>query len=210
VSWPPAATRHSSFRAPRGETSVAVQRDGFRSESLTPDHLGEKGPGRSDIAPGAEPEVTGRSRPVDHTVKIDPFATDLHICLVDPPCKTSRSCKPIPTLDELRREVFDPAHDCRMRNRQAALRHYFNQVSKAELVTQVPTHTQDDDFPVEVAAVDQPVAVFQLARCGLTLVKTRASSTGPGGVIPAHFRSHIQTSAVPGRPPVDWRTRFLQ
>jgi len=45
---------------------------------------------------------------------------------------------------------------------------------KAELVTQVPTHTQVDDFAVEVAAVEQPVDVYPLTHCRLALVKTRA------------------------------------
>jgi hypothetical protein len=49
-----------------------------------------------------------------------------------------------------------------VRERQPALGHYFNEVSKAELVTQIPTHTQDDDFAVKVTAVEQPVDVYQL------------------------------------------------
>jgi hypothetical protein len=36
------------------------------------------------------------------------------------------------------------------RERQAALSYYFDKVSKTELVTQVPTRIQDDDFAVEV------------------------------------------------------------
>jgi hypothetical protein len=41
--------------------------------------------------------------------------------------------------------------------------HHFNEVSKAELVTQVPGNTQDDDFVVEMAAIEQPIDVSESA-----------------------------------------------
>jgi hypothetical protein len=77
-------------------------------------------------------------------------------------------------IGRIRREAFDPAHDRSVRQRQPALGHYFNEVSKAGLVTQISTHTQDDDFAVKVAAVEQPVDVYQLTHSLLALVKTRA------------------------------------
>jgi hypothetical protein len=43
---------------------------------LTPDRFCEESLGRSDIAPGAEPEVDRLSCSINDTVKIDPFATD--------------------------------------------------------------------------------------------------------------------------------------
>jgi hypothetical protein len=48
--------------------------------------------------------------------------------------------------------------------------------SKAELVTQVPTHTEDNNFAIKVAPVEQSVDVFQLTH-PLTLVKN-SSVTG--------------------------------
>ncbi len=64
---------------------IAVQRDGFRSEPLTLDRFREEGLGCSDIALGAEPEVDRFTRSINCTVKIEPFATDFHIRLVDSP-----------------------------------------------------------------------------------------------------------------------------
>jgi hypothetical protein len=61
-----------------------------------------------------------------------------------------------------------------VRQRQAALGHYFNEVSKAELVTQIPTHTPNDDFAVKAAAVEQRVDVYQLTHSLLALVTTGA------------------------------------
>jgi len=151
---------------------VTVQCDGFRSEPLTPDRPRKEGLRRSNIGPGAEPEVDRLSRSINGTVKIDPLATDLHIRLVDSPGTTTGPRKPIPPLYELRREASDPAHDCRMRQRQTALGHHFNRVSKAEFVTPVPTYTQDNDFAVEVRAMEQPVDVSQRTHCGLVLLKS--------------------------------------
>src|SRR5258708_33338156 len=42
-----------------------------------------------------------------------------------------------------------------MRQRQATLRHHFHKVTVAEFETQVPPHTQDDDLPVKMAALEQ-------------------------------------------------------
>jgi hypothetical protein len=66
--------------------------------------------------------------------------------------------------DELRREALDPAHDRRVRQRQTALSHHFCEVLKAQLVTEMPTHAQDDPFAIKAATIEQPVNVFQLAQ----------------------------------------------
>ncbi|SIT47998.1 hypothetical protein BN2475_880001 [Paraburkholderia ribeironis] len=51
-----------------------------------------------------------------------------------------------------------------------ALGHHFSEVPKAELVTRVPERTQDNNFAIEVAPVEQSVNVFQLTHW-LVLVK---------------------------------------
>ncbi len=56
----------------------------------------------------------------------------------------------IPALLELWNMPLHPAHDRRMRKMQAALSHHLDQITQAELVTQIPTHTQDDDLPSKV------------------------------------------------------------
>jgi hypothetical protein len=60
-----------------------------------------------------------------------------------------------------------------VRERQPALGHYVNEVSKAELVAQISTHTRDDDVTVKVAPVEQPVDVYQFTHRLLALAKTR-------------------------------------
>jgi hypothetical protein len=70
---------------------VTVQCDGFRSEPLTLDRLREEGLRCGNIALGAEPEVDRLSRSINGTAEIDPFATDLHIRLVDSADLANRS-----------------------------------------------------------------------------------------------------------------------
>jgi hypothetical protein len=41
-----------------------------------------------------------------------------------------------------------------MRHRQAALGHHLRQVAQTEPEPQIPAHTQDDDFAIEVATFE--------------------------------------------------------
>ena len=50
---------------------------------------------------------------------------------------------------------------------------------KADLVTHVPAHAQDDDFAVEVPPVEQPVDGSQRTHCGLALVKNPSITHRP-------------------------------
>src|SRR5512133_45214 len=52
-----------------------------------------------------------------------------------------------------------------MRHRQAALGHQLHQVSQAQLESKIPTHAQDNDLAVEVAALEQRLHAPQLAHC---------------------------------------------
>src|SRR5882757_4780242 len=71
--------------------------------------------------------------------------------------------KPAPAFLELRGVALHPAHDRRMRHRQAALGHHLYQVAQTELEPKIPAHAQDDDFAVEVATLEQLRYRLQLA-----------------------------------------------
>jgi hypothetical protein len=58
-----------------------------------------------------------------------------------------------------------------VRQLQTALGHHFSEVSKAELVAQVPTTAKDDSFAVDVASIKRFVDVFQLTHW-LVLIKS--------------------------------------
>jgi hypothetical protein len=64
---------------------VAVQRDGPRAALLAFDCFIKVRLGSHDIAPGAQPEIDRPARPVNGTIQVAPLASDLDICLVDPP-----------------------------------------------------------------------------------------------------------------------------
>jgi hypothetical protein len=52
-----------------------------------------------------------------------------------------------------------------MRQTEPAFAHHFDEVSKAEFVAEIPADTEDDDFPVEMAAFGKvrPFSVRSLA-----------------------------------------------
>src|SRR5271157_1062900 len=80
---------------------------------------------------------------------------DLHVGLVDTPGWPGWSGKPVPAALEFRSIMVDPAHNGGVRQRQATLRHHFHQVAVAQFEAQIPSHAQDDDLPVKVAALEQ-------------------------------------------------------
>ena len=65
--------------------SVAVERDCLRAAPLAFDRFTKERLGGCDIAPGAQPEIDRPARPVNGTVEVAPLASDLDVCLVDPP-----------------------------------------------------------------------------------------------------------------------------
>src|ERR1700738_1525019 len=88
-------------------------------------------------------------------VQIAPLASDLDVCLVDPPRLADRPGNPSPAFLQLRCVALPPTHDGRMRHRQATLGHHLHQVAQTELESKIPAHAQDDDFAVEVATLEQ-------------------------------------------------------
>ena len=46
---------------------------------------------------------------------------------------------------------------------QAAFSHHLDEIAQTALVAQIPTHTKDDDFAVEMTPAEQPFEIFQLA-----------------------------------------------
>ena len=61
----------------------------------------------------------------------------------------------VPAAFELRCVIVHPAHDGGVNQRKAALRHHLHQIAVAEFEPQLPPHAQDDDLPVEMAALEQ-------------------------------------------------------
>jgi hypothetical protein len=59
----------------------------------------------------------------------------------------------LPAAFELKNIMMRPAHDCRVRHRQAAFGHHLDQDSEAEFEAQVPPHAQHGDLALEAATL---------------------------------------------------------
>src|ERR1700732_2733245 len=107
---------------------------------------------------------------------------------------TDRPGKPPPAFLELRGVALHPAHNGRMRHRQAALGHHLHQVTQTDLEPEIPPNAQDDDFAVEVATLEQLLHDLQLAHCRPQLVQhtNLADPTAPFAPEPAFFRKAIK------------------
>src|SRR5882757_1213902 len=130
--------------------SIAVQGDRMRRSPLMPDRLLEKGLCCRHIAFAAEPEVNSLPCLVHRSVKVGPLSTYLDIGLTDTPREAGRPAETVPALDELWRVPLYPAQDGGMGKLQPALGHHLDQITQAELVTQIPAYAKDDHLAVEM------------------------------------------------------------
>ena len=102
----------------------------------------------------AEEELNRVANTVDSTVKIHPLAAHLDVSFVDVPLASDDTLALVETLQELRRKVNDPAVHGRMIDAQAAFGHHLFEITKAEIVSEVPAYAQQDHRSVELAAFE--------------------------------------------------------
>src|ERR1700734_1602598 len=132
---------------------IAVERDLVWQLALALERPSEERLGGGDVPLGAKQEIDGVSLFVDSAVKIRPAASDFDVGLIDAPGPPSWASKAVLALLELRHIALDPAHDRRMRQGEPA----FGQISKAELVSQIPAHAERDDLLVKVPTLEESV-----------------------------------------------------
>ncbi|TCK33516.1 hypothetical protein B0G84_7768 [Paraburkholderia sp. BL8N3] len=184
---------HFAHRAMR--CRVAIQRYRFRSKPLTLDGLRKKTalaaatshltlswkstvlPARSTAGGRGMPICHGSSRTSHRPARTDPLARQA-----------------IPPLDEIGREALDPAHDLRVCKRHAAFGDRFDEVSKAQLVTQIPSNARDDDLAVEVATTEQPIEVSTRTH-GEFELKTRGYHPCPAPKLHQNPRNLVKLQA---------------
>jgi hypothetical protein len=135
----------------------------MRQSALDPESLAKERLGGGDIPLGAKQEIDGLSFFVDRTIEIGPATSDFDVGFIDTPGSSRQASEAVPTLLEFWHIALDPAHDRRMRQTEPAFAHHFDEVSKAEFVAEIPADTEDDDFPVEMAAFEK-FFHFQCAR----------------------------------------------
>ena len=136
---------------------IAVERDLVWQLALALERPSEERLGGGDVPLGAKQEIDGVSLFVDSAVKIGPAASDFDVGLIDAPGPPSWASEAVPALLELRHIALDPAHDRRMRQGEPAFGHHLGEISKAELVSQIPAHAEHDDLLVKVPALEESV-----------------------------------------------------
>jgi hypothetical protein len=155
-----AVFRHLTNRAMRSRG--AIERDGFWRLALMLDGLLEKCFCCGHVAFGAEHEVYCLACPIHRSIKVDPFATQFDIRLIDTPGLTGGRAKTVPAFDEFGRIALHSTQDRGVRQRQSTLGHHFHQISQAELVAQVPANTQDDHLAIKVPPREELLQTLKL------------------------------------------------
>ena len=140
-------------RAMRG--LIAIERDLMRQSALGAESSPEECLGGRDVPVAAQQEIDGLSLFVDGTVEIDPAAFDFDLGFVNAPRQPSRASEAVPTPFEFRDIALDPTHDRGVRQGQPAFGHHLDEVSKTQFVPQIPAHTENDDLPVEMTALEK-------------------------------------------------------
>jgi len=134
---------------------IAVERDLVWQLALALERPSEERLGGGDVPLGAKQEIDGLSLFVDSAVKIRPAASDFDVGLIDASGPPSWASKAVPAFLEFGSIALDLTHDRRVRQGEPAFGHHLDEITKAELVAQIPPHTEDDDLPIEVAAFEE-------------------------------------------------------
>src|SRR4051794_40779714 len=94
-----------------------------------------------------------------------PTSRFFDVSLVDTPLRPDRPGETVPAAFKLWSIMVHPAHDGGVRQRQVTLLHHLHQIAVAELETQIPSHAQNDDLSVEVAALEQLIHTQKPGHC---------------------------------------------
>lgn len=122
--------------------------------AMTGQSLADKAFGRFQIAISAEIELNRFAVAVDGTIKIHPLAFDLYIGLIQVPFTRDLSLPPVEELKQFGTEMQNPAIHSRVIDSNTALSHHFLQITQAQIVSKVPSHTQKNNGFIEMTAFE--------------------------------------------------------
>jgi hypothetical protein len=103
----------------------------------------------------AEQEINRYSLLIDSAVEVSPPTSDSDVRFVHAPRSADRSGIVTPALLKLWDVALDPSQNCGVRYVYSALGHHPHQISIAEFVSDIPSHTENDDCAIEVAATKE-------------------------------------------------------
>ena len=146
-----AVVLHLPHRTMRGR--IGVQRD-FRGHASVLHRAAKKRFGGVHVSVPTEKEIHRLARFVDGAIQVHPLSANLYVGLVHPPRSSNRSCGAPPAFFELWKVMLNPPQDRGMGHGDPTVRHHDHQIPQAQFETRVPTHTQNDNLPVEMSSFE--------------------------------------------------------
>src|SRR5450755_4885029 len=106
-----------------------------------------------NIASFTQQEVYRPTLLVHCTIQVGPTALHLYIGLITTPRPTHWPRVLVPALLELRHIALHPAQNRSVRQCNSTLRHHLDQIPRTQFESEIPSHAQHDDFPVEMSSL---------------------------------------------------------
>src|SRR5260221_4984215 len=131
---------------------VAVQGD-YSASSIITHCPGKESLGSRDVPSFAQKKVNGAVRFIHGAVEVDPAAFDFEVSLVHAPGPAHRPRVMVPAFFKVRHVTLYPPQDRRVGQHDSAFGHHLNQITRAQLEGQIPSHAQDNDFIVKMTAL---------------------------------------------------------
>ena len=112
-----------------------------------------------DVAMLAQAKVDRPAALVDSAIQVDPFATDFDVGFIHAPRAADWTRESLPSFFEFGHIALRPPQQCRMRDGDSAFSHHFREIAIRKLIRDVPTHAQDDEFLLEVTALEERIGI---------------------------------------------------
>lgn len=136
---------------------VAIERDRTGQSALGFERPPEEGFRRGDISLRPQQEIDRLSLAVDSAIEICPATFDLDVSFVDPPGLADFAGKAVPSPFELGNIALNPTHDRGVRQSDASFSHHLDEIPEAQLKSEIPTNTDNNDLLIKMAALEELV-----------------------------------------------------
>ena len=136
---------------------VAIERDRTGQSALDFERPPEKGLRRGDIPVRPQQEIDRLSVAIDSAIEIGPATFDLDVSFVDPPGTANFAGKAVPSLFELGNIALKPTHNRGVRQSDASFSHHLDQIPEAQLKSEIPPNTDNNDLLIKMTALEEIV-----------------------------------------------------
>src|SRR5689334_22475629 len=112
----------------------------------------QEAPSGREIAPFAEPEIDRVAMAIDRAGQVHPAPSDFDVGFIHMPPASDGSLSAIEPLQQLGRITNDPAMYRSVIDGDAPLGHHLFQIPEAEIVSQIPSHAEQDYRAIKMPA----------------------------------------------------------